>query len=284
MARGNNYPWWRQAAEALEDRFYAGGWAARIAYAVGLQGQLAVDRRDLRLPFRSELPEPLRVAFASDIHAGPLTDPRLIDVLFRTIAHFDPHVVLFGGDFVSLDHRYVDDLAEQLDRLRAPAGMFGVLGNHDLWLGHERIGARLQEKGVRILVNEAAALPPPYDEIWICGLDDPGSGQPDPAVTFRDAGRRRILLMHSPMGLPLVQDYPFDLALCGHTHGGQIAFPWGRPIILPRHSGERRYSNGRFDLPEGGVLVASRGVGMSDLPIRWSAPSEVHLYTLRACD
>lgn len=281
MDRGRHYTWWRQAAEALEDRFYAGGWAARIAYSLGLQGQLSVDRRDIRLPVQSGHTEPLRVAFASDIHAGPLTDPRLIDTLFRSIARFDPHVVLLGGDFASLHHRHLGTFTERVSQLQAPGGIFGVLGNHDLWLDHERIHAQLEESGIRILVNESVALPAPFDQISICGLDDPGTGQPDAAQTFRDARQRRILLMHSPLGLPLVCDHMFDLAFCGHTHGGQIAFPWGRPIILPLGSGERRYSNGHFQLPDGGILVASRGVGMSDLPIRWCSPSEVHLYTIR---
>ncbi len=69
MGRGNDYTWWRKAGEAAEALFYASGWAARAAYALGLQGRLRVDRRDVYLPLKP-FAEPLRVAFASNIHAG----------------------------------------------------------------------------------------------------------------------------------------------------------------------------------------------------------------------
>lgn len=88
--------------------------------------------------------------------------------------------------------------------------------------------------------------------------------------------------MHSPLGLRHVQAYPFDLAFRGHTHGGQIARPNGRAIVLPSGSGERRFASGYFELADGGRLVTSRGIGMSDLPIRLFSPSEVHLYTIQA--
>ncbi|WP_232520253.1 metallophosphoesterase [Ralstonia solanacearum] len=282
MGRGNYYTWWRKAGEAAEAFFYASGWAARGAYALGLQGRLRVDRREVHLPLRKPLAEPLRVAFASDFHAGPLTDPRLLDAVVRTIDAFAPHILLLGGDFVSLHHRHVSSLAARLGELRVPAGMFGVYGNHDLWVDDAFVRAELEAAGVRMLVNESVRLPAPFDELFLCGLDEPGVGQPDPVPTFRDAGPRRILLMHSPLGLRRVRGFPFDLAFCGHTHGGQIALPWGRPIVLPSGSGERRFANGHFMFPEGARLVTSRGIGMSDVPVRLFAPSEVHLYTVRA--
>ncbi|MDB0571253.1 metallophosphoesterase family protein [Ralstonia solanacearum] len=282
MGRGNYYTWWRKAGEAAEALFYANGWAARGAYALGLQGRLRIDRREVPLPLSDPLAEPLRVAFASDFHAGPLTDPRLLDAVVRAIDAFAPHVLLLGGDFVSLHHRHVTSLAVRLRELRVSGGMFGVYGNHDLWVDDAFVRTELELAGVRMLVNESVRLPAPFDELFLCGLDEPGVGQPDPAMTFKDAGPRRILLMHSPLGLKHVHTFPFDLAFCGHTHGGQIALPWGRPIVLPSGSGERRFANGHFMLPEGARLVTSRGVGMSDVPVRLFSPSEVHLYTIRA--
>jgi len=282
MGRGRYYVWWRRASETAEALFYANGWAARAAHALGLQGRLHVDRRNVALPLSTPLVEPLKIAFASDFHAGPLTDPRLLDAMQLAIAEFAPHVILLGGDFVSLHHRHIAGLAARLRELHAPAGKFGVFGNHDLWVDDVFIRARLEAAGVRMLVNEAVRLAPPYEELHVCGLDEPGVGQPDPARTFSGAGPRRLLLMHSPLGLRHVRAYPFDLAFCGHTHGGQIARPDGRPIVLPSGSGERRFASGYFELAEGGRLVTSRGIGMSDIPIRLFSPSEVHLYTVQA--
>ena len=282
MGRGKNYLRRHKILDAIQTRLYAGGWVARGAYSLGLQGKLHIDRRDIHLPIRPHLAEPLKIAFASDIHAGPLTDPRLFDLLLSSIVDFAPHILLLGGDFVSLHHRHIGLLTQHFGRLRIPGGIFGVFGNHDLWADDEFLMHELQKSGVRMLVNESINLPYPFQAISLCGMDDPGTGDPDPVATFQDAGKHRILLMHSPLGLKFVRDTAFDLAFCGHTHGGQIALPWGRPIILPADSGERRYSNGNFQLPGGGKLIASRGVGMSNIPFRLFAPSEVHLCTIHS--
>ncbi len=141
---------------------------------------------------------------------------------------FAPHILLLGGDYVSLHHRHVKSLTARLSQLRIPFGIFGVFGNHDLWLDDAFLMHELQKASVRLLVNEAVQLPHPYQAISLCGLDEPGTGNPDAVLAFQNAEPRRILLMHSPLGLKFVRDIPFDLAFCGHTHGGQIAFPWGR--------------------------------------------------------
>lgn len=281
MGRGRYYTWWRRAGEGAEALFYANGWAARVAHALKLQGRLHVDRRDVMLPLRTAAAEPLKIAFASDFHAGPLTDPKLLDIVRDTIATFAPHLLLLGGDFVSLHHRHVTGLAARLRELDAPAGKFGVFGNHDLWVDDAFIRTQMESAGVRMLVNEAVRLPAPHEELHVCGLDEPGVGQPDADQTFAGTGPRRLLLMHSPLGLRHVRNHTFDLAFCGHTHGGQIARPSGRPIVLPSGSGDPRFASGFFALPSGGWLVTSRGIGMSDIPVRLFSPSEVHLYTVR---
>jgi predicted MPP superfamily phosphohydrolase len=282
MGRGKNYSFWRKASDAIEAGVFAEGWAARGAYSLGLQGRLHIDRRDIHLPIQPCLAEPLRVAFASDIHAGPLTDPRLFDILLNAISTFSPHILLLGGDYVSHHHRHVNKLTDRLGQLNMPGGIFGVFGNHDLWADDVFLKHEMQKAGVRMLMNESVRLPHPHQQISLCGLDDPYTGDPDPVPTFRNTEKHRILLMHSPLGLKYIRDFSFELAFCGHTHGGQIALPWGRPIILPPGSGERRFSNGNFQLPEGGKLIASRGVGMSGVPIRLFAPSEVHLCTIHS--
>jgi predicted MPP superfamily phosphohydrolase len=86
--------------------------------------------------------------------------------------------------------------------------------------------------------------------------------------------------MHGPDGLLALGDRRFELAFCGHTHGGQVALPGGTPILIPGGALNRTYSNGLFDVRgagAGGKLLVSRGVGCSTLPVRLFAPPEVHL-------
>lgn len=289
MGRGKYYNWWRRIGERLEAVFYQENWAARLAHTLKLQGQLQIDRRDFFLPIASGTR--IKLAFISDLHAGPLTDSRLFEAVFNVIDMFAPDVILFGGDYVSLHERHITRLTSQLSRLVPDVPKFAVMGNHDLWLDDKYIVMELQKAGVQVLVNESRFLHAPLQSISICGLDEPGIGNPDAAAMFADTGNDtcniRLVLMHSPLGLKHIDKYVFNIAFCGHTHGGQIAMPGGRPLLLPPGSGERRYASGLFKLPQSELLqdrylLTSRGIGMSDLPVRLFAPSEIHLCCLHS--
>ena len=250
-----------------------------MAYALGLQGRLHVDERTLACGSFPDRP-PLRVAFVSDLHAGPLTDPRLFDSAFRRITEKAPDILLLGGDYVSLDHGHVADLAARLAALTIPLGIYGVLGNHDLWQDDDALVSSLARANVRLLVNEEIRLPAPHSHVVLYGMDEPGTGDPrGPSASLRP-GDVRVVLMHSPHGLRFLETASFHLAFCGHTHGGQIALPSGSPIVLPPGSGDRRQAGGGLFSAKGGHLLVSRGLGMSELPIRLFAPSEVHLCTV----
>jgi predicted MPP superfamily phosphohydrolase len=168
-----------------------------------------------------------------------------------------------------------------LGKVHAPLGRFAVLGNHDHWAGAAIVVRHLEDAGIEMLTNRAVALPPPYDDISVCGLDDHMAGEPDAARAFAGAAALRVVLMHAPSGLLDINPQRFDVAFCGHTHGGQIALPNGRPIIVAHGPLSRRYNAGRYALNPHGTLLVSRGVGCGTLPIRWNAPSSVFLCRIR---
>lgn len=253
------------------------GWMANLAERAGRHTPLSIIHAQATIPLSHPHPPPLRAVFASDFHAGPITHPRLIDEACRQIAILTPDLLLLGGDFVSLDARYAAPLADALGRIPAPLGRYAVLGNHDLWADDVPTCATLERAQIRVLVNQSAHLPAPYEQITICGLDDPTSGRPDASALGMAAPGVRILLMHSPEGVAHIAGAPFDLALCGHTHGGQICLPSGRPLWLPAGRLNRRYPAGRYHLgprPHQDLLV-SRGVGYGGLPIRLFAPPDI---------
>ena len=179
--------------------------------------------------------EACRIAFVSDLHVGPTTPASLLERTFEVIRRERPSVLLLGGDYVYLEaepHRLavLGSLVQSVD---CPVKL-AVLGNHDLWTWDRAIVEALSDAGVRVLVNEVASLPAPWSDVAVVGLDDPWTGRCDPwaAAAQLDGQPFRIVLCHSPDGLGLLSGLRFDLFLAGHTHGGQIAAPWG-PIVLP---------------------------------------------------
>lgn len=270
----------RRTLELLLDGvFRPGNWAAALSYRFGLQGQLQVAEHTFRISRTAARVRPLRVAFASDFHAGATTDVRLLERAAVALMELHPDVLLLGGDFVSVRASYIDRLAPLIAEIEAPFGKFGVLGNHDLRANWPRVVGALEGAGVRMLDNERVTLPAPFEDVTICGLDDPVRGTPRPEHSLDGAQGTRLVLMHSPEALPMIGDRAFDVAFCGHTHGGQVALPWGTPLLLPGGPLNRRYYAGQFDV-DGATprkLLVSRGVGCSTLPVRLFAAPEVHL-------
>ena len=272
-----------RAAEVALDVVYHGGWAAALARRVGGQEAPRTTAHTVRVAAPRGVAAPaLRVAFASDFHAGPTTHPAVIAEACAALAAAEPDLLLLGGDFVSFHARYVDDLAARLGAVRAPLGAFAVLGNHDLMADDEHIARRLEAHGVRPLTNRNARLPPPHDHVWLCGLDDAEQGTPDADAAFAGADGVRLVLMHSPDGLSAIGERPFALAFCGHTHGGQIILPGDKAVIVPQGPLARRYRAGVFALGGAGdrVMLVSRGVGCTVLPFRRGAEPEVHRCTI----
>ena len=271
----------RRVAWVALDFGYRGGWAAVLARRLWLHGRITVRTHEARIG-RWRGGRPLRIVFASDFHAGPVTHPELLNEASRAIARGKPDLLLLGGDFVSPHARYIEGLAERLAQIEAPLGKFAVLGNHDLYADDEHVVARLNAAGVRTLNNESVRLPTPFEDVSICGLDDPTVGSPDADAALGDADGIRIVLMHSPEGLLALRGHRFELAFCGHTHGGQVALPGGRPIWMPGGPLNRRYAHGAHELLDHGnaTMIVSRGIGCSGLPVRVFARPEVHVCTV----
>ncbi|MES2296649.1 MAG: metallophosphoesterase [Pseudomonadota bacterium] len=279
VARGRHNHWWRRAAQATLDLLLLNGAIARLSYRCGLHGALSVTEHSVTLA-GPRLARPLKIAFASDFHAGPSTDPAIFACLFAELERQAPDLLLLGGDFVNSRAGALAQLVDGIARCQAPLGKFAVLGNHDLWSDEDHLRRGLAGAGVQVLVNRNCALPAPFEALSVCGMDDPWTGQADGAATFAGAGPIRILLMHAPDGLLLLGAEKFDVGFAGHTHGGQVARRDGRPIVVPHGPLSRQYCYGHYALADKGSLVVSRGVGCSTLPLRINADPELVLCTL----
>lgn len=194
----------RHATERLLDVLLLKGWVAGLSWRLGGHGRLGVTRHEVDLGPERRLPRPLRIAFASDFHAGPTTAPAIFDVLLEQVRRERPDVLLLGGDYISFDAANIRALRTFLVQARTPLGTYAVLGNHDVWNGSEEVSAALAAAGVEVLVNRNVALPEPFGDVSICGIDDPWTGTPALDAAFAGAGPVRVYLMHSPDGMALL--------------------------------------------------------------------------------
>jgi predicted MPP superfamily phosphohydrolase len=260
---------------------YAYSWPARLLGMFPNTTRVTLLEHGLPLLPRRDGGRPaLRVAFASDLHIGPLTSPRLLDNAFRLLHEMAPDVLVLGGDYVFLE--VTRAMADELERRVAAvpaATKVAVLGNHDLWTRHELIEEALRRAGATVLINDARRLPPPHDDVALVGIDEPWTGNADGAKAFEAAGdaNLKIAVSHAPEGYPFIKGRGARLLLCGHTHGGQMALPSG-PVVVHGALG-RRWPSGLHQVGDK-YLFVSRGLGAVDLPFRTYAPPDVSLFTL----
>ena len=282
--RGGQFSIARGIAETLQRVIFAGRWPARVLDRVPAATRVQLIEHELHLSdgdasAGAEL-APLRLAFISDLHIGPLTPAKLLDNAFQLLAQLAPDVLVLGGDYVFLDvnQAMARELEERVAAVPARTKL-AVLGNHDLWTHNEVIERALERAGCRVLINDAQRLPPPHDRFAIVGIDEPWTGRADGGRAFAASDAPiNIAVSHAPEGLPFVEGRGAKLLLCGHTHGGQIALPRG-PVVVHGPLG-RRWPSGLHHLA-GMDLFVSRGIGLVDVPLRAYAPSDVSLFTLR---
>lgn len=222
----------------------------------------------------------LRIGLITDIHHEP---HRPVVMLERAVALLNdaaPDVILLGGDYVNSTARDFDRPRALIAQLRAPLGVYGVLGNHDYWGGGDYLAARLTRAGVTILRNEARPLLAPRGgEWWLVGVDSTVRGHDDLDAAFAAVppDAFRILLAHEPEVADgvVTRGLAVDLQLSGHSHGGQVVLPFIGAPMLPRLG--RRYIRGLHTNP---AVYTSRGLGTVPPYLRYNSAPEVAVLTL----
>lgn len=264
--------------ESVLNVAYRGDWPARLWHRVAGTAEVCVARYRLA---RAHGTRPGRIAFVSDLHIGPTTPVPLLERAFDIIRRAEPDVLLLGGDYIFLEATpaRLDQLGWLVSSVSA-ASKLAVLGNHDLWTDHGAIVRTLEDAGSAVLVNQAIRLPEPWDDVVVVGLDDPWTGQCDAPAAFAGTSGEpvRVVLCHGPDGLHPAGAFAFDLFLCGHTHGGHVATPWG-PVFMPEGRLCRQYAGG-FARVGGADIYVSRGIGGVEVPFRTFAPPDVLLIDL----
>ncbi|MEN2751685.1 metallophosphoesterase [Psychrobacter sp. FBL11] len=223
------------------------------------------------------LDEPVDIALVSDTHLGRWFGNRQIDRLVNLIDAQDADMVVLAGDVMNDTTVYYDktNMHEHLSKLRAPLGVYAVLGNHD-YLGYEEaIAEAVTKAGITVLDNESVLL---NDSVWLVGRSDDVDStrlSASELLSKVDTDKPTVFLEHRPTALKEISDLPVDLHLSGHTHGGQI-FPltllkqWFQPLV-----------HGTKNIKDTQFLVSS-GYGFGPVPFRLGTRSEIWMIRLQS--
>jgi len=231
----------------------------------------------------------LTITVIADLHAGGpnMGIERVRQVIDAANAAGGDLIVVLGDYFAT--HRFVTEVvphaawAAELARLKAPLGVYTILGNHDWWYGVDAVRKALGDVRLPALENDAVLIGEPGRRFWLAGLGDQLAYIVGPSefrgvddlpgtlakVTTADPV---ILLAHEPDIFTTVPDR-VALTIAGHTHGGQIRLPLIPPVWAPSKYGAR-FAYGHI-MERGRHMVVSGGLGCSKVPLRLGVPPEI---------
>lgn len=230
----------------------------------------------------------VRIVHLTDQHFGRVT-PHSVQQAAIDIANAqEPDLVVITGDFVCHSQAYLDELEEQLGRLKAP--VIGVLGNHDHWSGAQGVRKALKRARVEVLDNANTVLTLRGQKLQVVGIDDAYTGHAD--IEKATKGLREELptigLSHIPEEADHLWERGVPLVLSGHTHAGQVTLARMHEILLGRIIGHK-YVHGLYGSRQRigdvkGAVYVGAGIGAAVMPLRLGerARREVTVFELGA--
>ena len=223
----------------------------------------------------------LRIVHLTDLHYGFLMPLRLIRHVVARANALQPDVIVCTGDYVHERNssKQIDQVWPVLAGLRAPHGVYSVLGNHDHWADTARSQAWLVDTGQN-LRHQTRAIEKDGQRLWFAGAGDFWEDHQgvDGVLNEIPESECRIVLAHNPDSADTTYTGRIDLIVSGHTHGGQVQIPFVGPPILPVRN--KNYSNGLKKSPRGTPVFISKGIGWAIYPIRCNCAPEIAVLEL----
>ena len=222
-----------------------------------------------------------RIVHLTDLHLGFLVPLRVIRGVVSKTNSLPRDLVVCTGDYVHEKDAQgqIDAVWPVLGDLKAPAGVYSVLGNHDHWADAERSQYWLDHTGQN-LRRRIVSIKRESHRIWLAGAGDFWEDRTDLDQLQRPipADECRIVLAHNPDTADTPRSEWVDLMISGHTHGGQVNIPFMGPPVLPVRN--KDYSNGLKTSPRGGKVFISRGIGWAVFPVRFNCFPEIAVLEL----
>ena len=225
------------------------------------------------------------IAFLADLHYGRTSKERFIGKIVRRVNQHNPDLILLGGDYIT-HRKYIKPCFEQLGQLKARDGIYGVLGNHDVFESEPESLYHMRHAGIGYLGNKGQWITRGNQRIKIGGVGDLWTQTQDlsPTVADLEATDYSILVTHNPKYIyEIDENVQIGLALAGHTHGGQVKALKYLNKVTPNHINEKvglEYLSGKYTSKNMDIIV-SNGIGTAKIPFRFMTPPEVIIITLR---
>lgn len=247
-----------------------------------------VVRRDLALRAWPARLDGFTIALLSDFHYDRTFSIHPLRAAIPMVNDLRPDLIALTGDFVSVpmfpsnNEKAAADAepcAELLRQMSAPHGLWAIMGNHDAATDPDRVTAELRAAGISVLANQSVAIESKGSRFWLAGVGDVLTRMADLKAALANIPKQEttVLMAHEPDYADWVKQYPVDLQLSGHSHGGQVRLPFLPSLYEPALA--RKYVAGLYKI--GGLtLYTNAGLGTVDVPIRFNCPPEITLLTL----
>jgi predicted MPP superfamily phosphohydrolase len=227
----------------------------------------------------------LRVALIGDVHTGAwFIDDRKLQKIVELTNQQQPDLIVLLGDYMVSNnwhgHRVEPEVtANALKNLKAPLGVYAILGNHDRWYNGERVRNAFEQQGIRVLENDVAEVKWRDKSFWLAGLSDYWTLPPHISETIVKVppSATIVAITHNPDIFPQLPS-SVPLLLAAHTHGGQVTFPLIGAAVVPSDFGQK-YTAGHV-YENGHHLFVTTGIGTSIMPVRFRVPPEIAILTI----
>nr|MBA3916246.1 metallophosphoesterase [Terriglobales bacterium] len=269
--------------------------AATYGFAAG-RTRLQVEEVDVPIEGLPQELNGLSIVQLSDVHIGEFMPREQVRRAVDMANELEPDLAVITGDFVSNHNDPLAACITELSRLRAPLGVYGCNGNHEIYAGAERAAETLfAEHGMKLLRQEAIELSHQGANLNLIGVDHQRDfmvrgphGKPLEGIEHlvrQDVPN--VLLSHNPNSFPRAAELGVELSLAGHTHGGQVQLELGEKKITAARL-ITDFVAGLYRLPMNGgagrtaFLYVNRGLGTFGFPLRLNVRPEITLLRLHA--
>lgn len=248
------------------------------------RNRIAIEEQTLFFHDFPKALDGLSIVQISDLHAGVFMEGWQLEPFIDMVNNLKPDLVVITGDIISWGSYYIEPVTEVLGKIRSSKGAYAIMGNHDFYGDIDALCGSLEKSGITVLrnrwepINFSSYAPPLYligvDDIWATRYFKKRNISVQKIISGIPERSFKVLLSHNPTLFDEAAAQGIQLTLSGHTHAGQIIFPFPEEhgysfarLIYKRDYGLYRSGDS--------LLYINRGLGVIGPPLRINCPREI---------